>query len=230
MASKHVWQNPFVTSDSSRHRLDQTALAHRDGGFESHDTRLVLIRGNSGSGKTSIAREVRRRYGRGCALVEQDYFRRIVLQEHDTSHVNGVAPRFIANAARFVLENGYHVVLEGIFFTDRYRDMLLDLISSHSGRSRAFYLDVSFEETVRRHANRPLSAEVTAEQMREWYKRGDILGIDGEHIIPESSTFEESVDTVLAVSGLVDAPPLSGCPNQCPHCMHERAEAAAGSG
>ena len=31
---------------------------------------LVVIRGNSGSGKTSTAREVRRRYGRGVALVE----------------------------------------------------------------------------------------------------------------------------------------------------------------
>jgi cytidylate kinase len=31
---------------------------------------LVLIRGNSGSGKTTTAREVRHRYGRGCALIE----------------------------------------------------------------------------------------------------------------------------------------------------------------
>jgi uridine kinase len=31
---------------------------------------LVVIRGNSGSGKTTTAREVRRRYDRGCALIE----------------------------------------------------------------------------------------------------------------------------------------------------------------
>jgi uridine kinase len=35
-------------------------------------TKLIVIRGNSGSGKSSVAREVRHRYGRGCALVEQD--------------------------------------------------------------------------------------------------------------------------------------------------------------
>ena len=34
---------------------------------------LVIIRGNSGSGKSTIAAEVRRHYGRGCALIEQDY-------------------------------------------------------------------------------------------------------------------------------------------------------------
>jgi len=43
------------------------------------DTCLILLRGNSGSGKSTIARAVRDRYSRGLALVEQDYLRRIVL-------------------------------------------------------------------------------------------------------------------------------------------------------
>jgi guanylate kinase len=34
------------------------------------DTRLIVVRGNSGAGKSSVARELRRRHGRGCALVE----------------------------------------------------------------------------------------------------------------------------------------------------------------
>ena len=78
---------------------------------------LVVIRGNSGSGKTTIAREVRRRYGRGCALVEQDYLRRIVLREHDSDRTDPVAPAFIAATARNALDFGYHVVLEGILHT-----------------------------------------------------------------------------------------------------------------
>jgi uridine kinase len=44
---------------------------------------LVVIRGNSGSGKSTVTRELRHRYGRGCALVEQDYLRRMVLRERD---------------------------------------------------------------------------------------------------------------------------------------------------
>ncbi|KAB8180932.1 kinase [Microbispora catharanthi] len=35
----------------------------------SPDTRLIVLRGNSGSGKTSVARAVRAAYGRGLALV-----------------------------------------------------------------------------------------------------------------------------------------------------------------
>lgn len=37
---------------------------------QTHSPLFLVIRGNSGSGKTTTAREVRRRYGRGCALIE----------------------------------------------------------------------------------------------------------------------------------------------------------------
>jgi hypothetical protein len=46
-------------------------------------TKLVVLRGNAGSGKSSTAQELRRRLGRGVAWVEQDYLRRVVLREHD---------------------------------------------------------------------------------------------------------------------------------------------------
>lgn len=36
-------------------------------------TRLVVLRGNSASGKSSVAAGVRDRFGRGLALVEQDH-------------------------------------------------------------------------------------------------------------------------------------------------------------
>jgi uridine kinase len=39
-------------------------------------TRLIVLRGNSGSGQSTVARAVRERYGRGCALVEQFHLRR----------------------------------------------------------------------------------------------------------------------------------------------------------
>jgi predicted ABC-type ATPase len=44
---------------------------------------LVVLRGNSGSGKSSTAQELRARLGQGIAWVEQDHLRRIVLREGD---------------------------------------------------------------------------------------------------------------------------------------------------
>ena len=49
----------------------------------SPSTRLVVLRGNSGSGKSTTARTLRERLGRGTAWVEQDHLRRILLRERD---------------------------------------------------------------------------------------------------------------------------------------------------
>lgn len=45
----------------------------------------MVIRGNSASGKSSVAQGLRNHYGRGIAIVGQDVIRRNVLREHDTA-------------------------------------------------------------------------------------------------------------------------------------------------
>lgn len=179
---------------------------------------LVIIRGNSGSGKTTTAREVRRRYGRGCALLEQDYLRRTMLREHDSSSIGVVAPQFIVATARAALAVGYHVVLEGILHTERYGEGLRRLVDEHAGPSHVFYLEVSFDETVRRHQGRAEPIPVTASEMREWYAPRDLLGVPGEHVLAESVGFEEAVEAILHESGLAGAAALTPCPARCPRC------------
>ncbi|GAA3744247.1 kinase [Micromonospora maritima] len=166
----------------------------------SPDTILVCVRGNSGSGKSSIARELRRRHGRGCALVEQDYLRRIVLRERDRP--GGAAPALIAQTVRFALDHGYHVVLEGILHTGRHRSMLTALRDGHRGRSLFCYLDVSLPETLRRHLTRPQAGEFTAEQMRGWYAAHDVMGWPDELVLPESTGLDEAVEAIAAAAGL----------------------------
>ncbi|MET8308252.1 kinase [Micromonospora sp. NPDC005173] len=161
---------------------------------------LVCIRGNSGSGKSSIARELRRRHGRGCALVEQDYLRRILLRERDKP--GGAAPALIGQTVRFALDHGYHVVLEGILHTSRYRSMLAGLRDGHLGRSLFCYLDVSLPETLRRHLTRPQVSEFTAEHMSGWYSVHDVLGWPDELVLPETTGLEEAVEAIAAAAGL----------------------------
>jgi predicted kinase len=160
-------------------------------------TRLIVLRGNSGSGKSTVARAVRERYGRGCALVEQDYLRRILLRELDVD--GGIAPALIAPTVRFALDHGYHVVLEGILARERYGAMLTDLRHAHRGRTAVYYLDVSWEETLRRHAGRPQAAEFGAADMRTWWLPRDLLGVAGEQVITEELPLAETVDLVSQV-------------------------------
>ncbi|WP_433220289.1 AAA family ATPase [Dactylosporangium sp. CS-047395] len=178
-----------------------------------------MIRGNSGSGKTSVAHEVRRRYGRGCALIEQDYLRRIVLREHDSGAP--VAPAFIVDTVRSALALGYHAVLEGILHSRRYRQPLLDLLAGHGGTAAVYYLDIPFEETVRRHANRAAHVTFTPEDMRGWYAERDLLGTPGETVIGAASTLDETVATILHGSGLATRAPATPCPVSCPRCAED---------
>ncbi|GIM94422.1 AAA family ATPase [Paractinoplanes toevensis] len=182
---------------------------------------LVIIRGNSGSGKSTVAAEVRRRYGRGCALIEQDYLRRVVLREHGSDHAPRVAPGFITTVVRAALDSGYHVVLEGILHTRQYGPALRELIADHRGPTFAFWLEVSFDETLHRHAGRPDLAHVTAETMRGWYTPMDLLGLPGEQIITEESTVEDSVARILHDSDLTETAALTPCPLLCRRCAQK---------
>jgi predicted kinase len=158
-------------------------------------TKLVVLRGNSGSGKSTTAQEIRRRVGRGVAWIEQDYLRRILLREHDRPGAPNIG--LIDQTARYALDHGYHVVLEGIFYNPTYGDVLRKLIADHAGSTKVYYFQLPFDETIRRHSTRPLSKTVDAEMMRGWYQPSDLLGVPGEQLIEATSTLDDSVERVI---------------------------------
>lgn len=95
-------------------------------------TRLIVLRGNSGSGKSATARALRERLGRRLALVKQDYLRRIVLKARDTA--DGPHYGLIEQTVRYALDAGYDVVLEGILHRQRYHFLLDSLARDHRAR------------------------------------------------------------------------------------------------
>jgi len=134
--------------------------------------------------------------GRGVAWIEQDYLRRILLREHDRPGAPNIG--LIEQTARYALDHGYHVILEGIFSSPTYGEMLRRLIADHAGRTCVYYFHLPFEETLRRHSTRPLAKVVTPEQMREWYQPCDLLGIPGEQVIDISSSLDETVERIVS--------------------------------
>ena len=162
--------------------------------------RLIVIRGNSASGKSAVAAEIRRRHGRGLAIAGQDNLRRQVLRERDVPGGANIA--LIDLTARFALDHGFHVIVEGILYADHYGPMLDALIADHAGRSSAYYLDVPWAETLRRHATKPQAAEYGESQMRGWYRERDLLRGGLEQIIPAACSLDETVRRIMAESGL----------------------------
>jgi predicted kinase len=164
---------------------------------------LIVVRGNSGSGKSSIALALREHYGRGLAWVSQDLLRRQILREADRAGAPNIG--LIDQVARYALAAGYHVVLDGILNAGRYEQMLAGLHRDHDGPSHFYYLHISLEETLRRHETRAQRTEFSAADMRSWYRPRDLLATVTERVIPETSTLEETVSTILADTGLLSA-------------------------
>ena len=96
-----------------------------------------------------------------------------------------------------------HVVLDGIFYADRYEPMLAGLDRDHFGVSWFYYLDVSLDETLRRHTTRPQAAEFPPHDMREWHRPSDLLAGIEEQVIPESSSLQETTSRILAETRLL---------------------------
>lgn len=164
------------------------------------DTRLIVLRGNSASGKSSVAEEIRARHGRGIALVAQDNLRRVVLRERDTPGAANIG--LVASVARYALDHGYHVIVEGILYADRYGPMLDALRRAHRGPTHFYYFDVPFEETLRRHAGKPQAGEYGEPELREWYRPLDLLPGDWESVVPASDSLEDTVARVMEETGL----------------------------
>jgi len=164
------------------------------------ETRLIVLRGNSASGKSSVAAGLRDRFGRGLAIVGQDNLRRIVLRERDRP--GGANIGLIDTVARYALDAGYHVVLEGILYADRYGDMLARLRADHRGPTHGYYLHVPFEHTVARHATKPIADEVSERDLRDWYRELDLLPGHAETVVGTDSSLTETIDRIMLETGL----------------------------
>ena len=170
------------------------------------ESRLVVLRGNSASGKSSVAAALRERFGRGLAIVGQDNLRRIVLRERDRPGAANIG--LIDLTARYALNAGYHVVVEGILYADHYGDMLTRLRADHRGRTHGYYLDVPFDETLARHATKPIADDVNETQLRDWYRPRDLLPDRLETVIGADCSVHEIVDRIMGDTGLAHMPAL----------------------
>ena len=155
---------------------------------------LIVLRGNAASGKSTLATALQRSLGPGTANIEQDHFRRVILREHDVPDGENIG--LIAQAVRYCASIANNVIVEGILVAKHYRAMLHDLLNQHHGPTHVFHLDVPLGETQRRHAGRPLGAEIPADKLREWYEQSDTLGVPGEVVLDGTADLEVTLKAI----------------------------------
>lgn len=92
--------------------------------------KLIMLRGNSGSGKTTVAKELQELFGRGTMVLSQDMIRREVLKERDG--IDPPALPLIKQILKYGSDNCEVVILEGIFIADWYRELFEEAIKLYA--------------------------------------------------------------------------------------------------
>lgn len=174
-----------VTDDASTTRIG------------SPTTRLITLRGSSGSGKSTVAAAVRAARPVGTvAIIGQDVIRRQILGSGED--VRGHPITVIDLLARHLLDRGMDVIIEGILNAAWYTDTLLGLAHDHRGLTRSYIWDLPFEETVRRHATKPVAGEFGPADMRQWWRGFQPVDGLGESVIGPDSDFDATVARISA--------------------------------
>ncbi len=121
------------------------------------ESKLIIIRGNTGSGKTTTAKSLQNYLGHGTLLVSQDVVRREMLKVQDRE--GNLSIDLIRQIAEYGKDKCEFIIVEGILYKERYGEMLKNLIQFYDQEAYAFYFDLSFEETVLRHNSREKKME-----------------------------------------------------------------------
>ncbi|CAB3774883.1 hypothetical protein LMG29542_08265 [Paraburkholderia humisilvae] len=161
--------------------------------------KLIVLRGNSGAGKSTLASRLRALAQDSLVIVEQDYFRRSITGEKDRTDALHV--RLMEQTVRLSIVSGFNVVLEGILNFERHGSMLTDLAKAYSDHF-FYYLDVSFDESWRRHCERSKRSAFGRDDMARWFVSRDFTGLAGETVLPEQSSIDVMAAQILKQADL----------------------------
>lgn len=159
------------------------------------DSHLIILRGNSGSGKTTVAKLLFDHFHADAMLVSQDVVRRTMLRVKDVP--DNPAIELIYRLCSYGNQLNKIVILEGILRRDIYGDMLTKLISDFNGLARVYYFDIPFNETLRRHATKPNAHEFGEAEMRQWWRSNDVLGVKEEQIFNAEMSADDMLKNIV---------------------------------
>ena len=159
------------------------------------ESKLIIIRGNSGSGKTTTSKSLQNNLGHGTLLVSQDVVRRDMLKVHDRE--GNLSIDLIRQIAEYGKDKCEFVIVEGILVENRYGEMLRNLIHFYDKKAYIYYFDLSFEETVIRHNTRSKKMKFGEGSLRAWWNPKDYLGVDGEMILTNDMSPNDVLNLIL---------------------------------
>lgn len=153
--------------------------------------KLIILRGNSGSGKSTIAKELQNRFGTNTMLISQDVIRRDMLKVKDGE--NTLALPLMKELLIYGHGHSNIVILEGIMYADWYKPLFELSVKLYGTEVYAYYFDLPFEETLKRHQTKPNCHEFGEDAMRRWWRKNDFSDV----LYEVSITAEKNIDDIV---------------------------------
>ena len=157
-------------------------------------SKLIILRGNSGSGKTTIAKELQKHFGRNTMLISQDVIRRDMLWVKDGESTEAIP--LMKEHLTYGIKHSDIVILEGIMYADWYKSLFELVIRLYGTEVYAYYFDLPFEETLKRHQTKPNCNEFGEEAMRRWWREKDFSDVLRERIITSEKEIPDIVTEI----------------------------------
>lgn len=158
--------------------------------------RLIIIRGNSGSGKTTVAKELQCTLKYNTMLISQDVIRRDILNTKDGK--NTLALPLMKQMLCFGYKNCEYVVLEGMLRLDWYSDLFDLAINLYGDNIFAYYYDIPFETTVERYKTK--SAEIQSRfnesDMHRWWIEKDYISYIKEKTLNKELSIADTIKLI----------------------------------
>ena len=160
------------------------------------NSQLIILRGNSASGKSTIASKIRASFPRGeVMLIAQDEVRLNILNVKD--RIENPTADLIQSIALFGQGKFKIIVIEGILGSHIYKEMFVELVTNFQQNAHIYYFDIPFEETVNRHKTREKSVQWGETVMKKWWLEKDYLRLNNEKTITGDMSAEEILEMIL---------------------------------
>jgi chloramphenicol 3-O-phosphotransferase len=164
---------------------------------------LVVLRGPSESGKSTVARQLFERATSRVCLIQQDHYRFIFRPAGGGSLPNAATlHRMIEHNVTAALSDGYNVILEGILSQRSYGEVIDRIFEAERSVNFLYSFDISIEESLRRNSTRAVDHPgSTEDDMRDWFPHAHPWGHHIERLIPESASVDETVRQITKDTG-----------------------------
>jgi guanylate kinase len=163
-------------------------------------SKLIVIRGPSGVGKSTVAKALMHITKRPTVLVDLDHYRFGFVNPPKENH--NLEYEMSASDIHIALEKGFDVIFDGNFSVEKKDPFLDKLFAHHPNENYIFYLEASLDETLERHKTKT-NPRISISIMKEVYKFASPIGHKDEIVIPESSTLEETISKIVQVTGIL---------------------------